>query len=78
MEAHVCPITRDSPAAGRSLAELGIQLKTGAIVVAVMREEGTIVTPEPDLRLVAGDRLVLAGAPDQVGGAIDELVGLVV
>ena len=47
VEAHVCPITQDSPAAGRSLAELELQLKTGATVVAVISEEGTIVAPDP-------------------------------
>ena len=73
VEAQVCPITHDSPAAGRSLEELAIQAKTGATVVALMRDGETIVGPDPDFRLVTGDRVVLAGSPDQVGGAIDEL-----
>jgi CPA2 family monovalent cation:H+ antiporter-2 len=53
----------EGPAAGRSIAELDLRARTGASVVAHEREGGVRANPPAELRLEAGDRLlVLAGA----------------
>lgn len=49
-----------------TLRESGIRARTGATVIAVLRGEESIATPEPDTRFQAGDTVVLMGQPDQV------------
>ncbi|MCK4177127.1 potassium channel family protein [Aciditerrimonas ferrireducens] len=57
-EAHLVEVTlaEDSPAAGRSIADLGIP--RDATVVAVVREE-RVVVPRGDTTLCAGDEVLL-------------------
>lgn len=51
----------NSPCIGRSLAELNFRSATGATVVGVIRSERTIHSPPADLRIEAGDTLMLLG-----------------
>jgi TrkA domain protein len=51
----------DSPAADHSIAELEIRRLTRMTVVALLRDEETILAPEPGETLRAGDRLVVVG-----------------
>ena len=53
----------DSPAAGRSIAELELRRRTGMTVVAVIRGDQALVVPDPSEVLTAGDRLVVLGRP---------------
>jgi TrkA domain protein len=55
-----------SPAVGRTIAELEIRRQTRMTVAAVVRGDAAIVAPEPELRLEAGDRLVVIGRPEDL------------
>jgi len=60
-------------ACNRALRELNLRERTGATVAVVIRDEASIVNPEPTLVLRPGDVLVLLGSADQVAGALQEL-----
>jgi TrkA domain protein len=65
----------DSPGAGRSIAELEIRKRTRMTVAAVVRDEGSIVAPEPSEVLRAADRLVVVGRPVDLAGFVSYVVG---
>jgi K+:H+ antiporter len=50
-----------SMAAGRTLAQLDLRGRTGALVIAIVRDGKPRISPEPDLELFMGDILVLVG-----------------
>jgi len=60
----------DSPAVGKSLAELGLPAQTGAIIVAVIRGEETQSNPGGSYVLKPEDVLVLAGIQEVIRRAI--------
>ena len=55
-----------SSANGRTLAELDMRRRWGVGVAAVRRGESLFTSPEPDLRLAAGDTLVVIGTRAQI------------
>jgi len=55
-------------AAGHTIEELAVRRTTGVTVVAVLRGSLPIVDPDPDLRLVPGDELVVACRQDALDG----------
>jgi monovalent cation:H+ antiporter-2, CPA2 family len=59
-------VTSEGGLAGRTLGELGLRAAAGATVIAVVRGEQSFVNPSPELRLEAGDYLVLVGSHDQI------------
>ena len=63
-----------SPAAGRSLSELGVRGRTGASVLAVSRADGSVIVPTASERLREGDVLALSGAHEAIALAL-ELLG---
>jgi CPA2 family monovalent cation:H+ antiporter-2 len=62
-------VTEGTAAAGRDLRELDLRQRTGATVLAVVREDRPLVPPPSDLRLLPGDALVLVGAHAQIEDA---------
>ncbi|MDR6225647.1 cation:proton antiporter regulatory subunit [Desmospora profundinema] len=54
-----------SPFNGKTIAEERIRERTGVTVLGIIRGDDTIVSPPPDIRLYAGDTLMVAGATDQ-------------
>ena len=68
-------ITADGPAAGRTLRELRLRDRTGASVIAVVRGEQPHPSPSSDLRLEAGDSLVLVGGHEEIDRAFRYLDG---
>ncbi|REJ82016.1 MAG: hypothetical protein DWQ36_20130 [Acidobacteria bacterium] len=60
-------------AVGRTLADLDLRSATGTTVVAVIRGEEPNLSPAPQLRLEAGDTLVVVGAHEQIDTAFDLL-----
>lgn len=58
----------DSPVVGRSIGQERIRTRTGASVVAVLREAGPVPAPEPSFVIEAGDTLVVAGTAAGVEG----------
>jgi len=61
-------VREDSPAAGRTIADLEIRQQTRMTVAAVARDDETIIAPEPDERFRAGDRLVVVGRREDLAG----------
>jgi len=59
-------IDEHSPAAGRTLAEIGLRESTGASVVAVIRERETVTSPTAAFRIEAGDTAVVVGSPEVI------------
>ena len=68
-------LTEDSPATGKSIAELGIRQRTHMTIAAIARPSETIIAPEPDVVLQAGDRLVVIGRPEDLPGFVRDIVG---
>jgi TrkA domain protein len=65
----------DSPAADHSITELEIRQRTRMTVVALLRDEETILAPEPGETLQAGDRLVVVGRQEDLGAFLRHVVG---
>ncbi len=61
-------VPEGSSIAGRTIAELGIGERTGAMILATRNREGTFdTTPSANDRLRAGDTLIVLGTREQVG-----------
>jgi voltage-gated potassium channel len=64
---HELTLKKNSPLAGKSIAEAEIRLKTGAVIMAIHKSHGKFnLQPGPDSTLNAGDTLVLIGTQDQI------------
>lgn len=60
-------------AVGQTLRELDVRHRTGATIIAVVRGERPWPNPDPDMRLEAGDHLVLVGSHAEIEKAFDLL-----
>jgi CPA2 family monovalent cation:H+ antiporter-2 len=69
-------ITSGGALAGRTLQELDLEAAAGAAVIAVVRGEQSHVNPAANLRLEAGDYLVLVGSHDQIERSFIHLDGV--
>jgi voltage-gated potassium channel len=66
-------IPPDCPQAGRTIGELRIRGRTGAVVVAVRKRDGHFeTTPNPDMALDEGDVIIAAGTEEELS-ALDDL-----
>lgn len=54
----------ESPLVGLTVATCRIRSTTGATIVAILREKGSLATPHPDEVLRAEDTLVVIGRPE--------------
>jgi CPA2 family monovalent cation:H+ antiporter-2 len=63
-------LSANSPAVGRSLAQLELRAVTGATVLAIVRDSAGIAVPDAHDPLRAGDILALAGTDDAITAAI--------
>jgi TrkA domain protein len=59
--------------AGATLGDAAIRSRTGASVVAVLRGDEMIVSPTPDFRFQAGDKLIVVGTQSGVDAVRDLL-----
>jgi TrkA domain protein len=57
-----------SPMAGQTLEGAAIRQKTGASVMALLREGKAFPNPQPGERIEAGDTLMVIGSREQVSG----------
>ena len=73
-EVETCRIDDDSPAQGKTLAEIEIRPRTGASVIAWTRAGVTQANPSGHTRLMAGDIVVLLGSRVQIQQAMELLV----
>jgi TrkA domain protein len=55
------PIAPGSPFDGRALADTQARTRTGASIVAVVRDRQVIASPRPDFTFTAGDIVVVVG-----------------
>jgi TrkA domain protein len=68
-------LREDSPGVGKTISELEIRRRTRMTVAAIARDKGSIVAPEPAEQLLAGDRLVVIGRPEDVPTFVAHVVG---
>lgn len=54
----------DSPLVGLTVATCRIRSTTGATIVAILRDSGSLAVPHPDEQLRADDVLVVIGRPE--------------
>jgi len=67
-------IDDDSPAQGKTLAEIALRPRTGASVIAWTRAGVTQANPSENTRLMVGDIVVLIGSRAQIRQAMELLV----
>jgi TrkA domain protein len=53
-----------SPAAGRTIADGGYRTRTGASIVALVRDDQTVPAPGPEVLILGGDVVVALGTPE--------------
>lgn len=63
-------LNEDSPVIGKTLGELNLRGKTGATLIAVVREDETKIGPGANFKLQKDDILVLFGKPEKIERAI--------
>lgn len=66
-------LEKNSPANGKTLAELDLRGKTGATLIAVVRNEETKINPGANYRLCENDILVLLGTAKKIERALKHL-----
>lgn len=71
-DAHVSAfvVAGTDAAHGKTLAQLDLRARTGATVLQVRGEGGVAVSPRADMKLSAGDELLLVGQPEDVERAV--------
>lgn len=69
------PVAPTSACEGHAIGETGLRERTGASIVAVIRNETPIPSPPPDFRLRAGDVAVVVATPQGIREAFAQLQG---
>ncbi|MGH9246744.1 MAG: cation:proton antiporter regulatory subunit [Acidimicrobiales bacterium] len=64
-----------SPATGRTIAELEIRRRTGMTIAAILREHVPLIAPAATETLLAGDRLVIIGRREDLARFRRHVVG---
>jgi len=72
---HALTLDPQSPATGKLIRELALRSSTGASIVGIERAEASVVNPDPDQELRAGDRVLILGPAPQVDLAVAVLGG---
>ena len=62
-------LTAGTVACGKLIRETGLRKETGASIVGIDRNGATIINPEPDEELRAGDQILLLGTTAQLEAA---------
>lgn len=57
-------------AINQAIRDLKLPQVTGAMIMAIYREEGTLVNPPPEMVVMPGDVLVVMGEKDQIQSAV--------
>ncbi len=58
-------LPKNSPLGGRTIGELGVRKKSGASVVAIVRDDLVLASPGPDARFEPEDLVGVLGTPEQ-------------
>lgn len=67
---HALTLNEKAPAVGKLIRELALRSSTGASIVGIERTGASVVNPDPDEELRAGDRVLILGPAPQIGQAI--------
>ena len=59
-------VKEESPLAGRSIGEVGVRQKTGASIIAILRDGRAVPNPQPTAVMQPGDTLMVVGDREQV------------
>ncbi len=70
VEVETCRIEEDSPAVGKTIAQLGLRPRIGTSIIALTRSGITESNPSEKTKLLAGDIVVLLGTRDQISRAM--------
>ncbi len=70
VEVETCRIEEDSPAAGKTIAQLALRPRIGTSIIALTRGGVTESNPADKTTLLAGDIVVLLGTRDQIKRAM--------
>ncbi|HWG96604.1 MAG TPA: cation:proton antiporter [Nitrospira sp.] len=70
VEVETCRIEEDSPAAGKTIAQLALRPRIGTSIIALTRSGVTESNPSEKTKLLAGDIVVLLGTRDQIRRAM--------
>ncbi|GIH68615.1 cation:proton antiporter regulatory subunit [Sphaerimonospora thailandensis] len=65
------PISAGSPYDGRALGDSRVRTRTGASIVAVVRDGQVIASPRPDLVFAPGDVVVVVGTGEGTAAVAD-------
>ncbi len=68
-------VERDGAAAGRTLRDLDLRQRSGALVIALVRGEVSHTNPSPEMTIEPGDCLVLVGSHEEIDRAFELLEG---
>ena len=66
-------IDANSPAVGKALGEMDLRRRTGATLIAAIRDGDSQINPGPDFRFEPDDIIVLFGGPDEIEKALELL-----
>ena len=66
-------VSPESPWAGRTLGDLPVGDGAGIVLLAVLRGDRAIVSPSPEEKIDAGDKLVLFGGHGPLATTLEEL-----
>lgn len=68
-------VGKDSPIAGKTLAEVDLRKKSGVMVIAVVRKSATRTNPPADFTIEEGDILAIIGSHAEMDKAMQVLKG---
>jgi voltage-gated potassium channel len=66
IEIETLALNEKSKWCGKTLMELDIRKKTGATILAIVRDKKTILNPEPTLEMLAGDHIIAFGTEENI------------
>ncbi|HLL69181.1 MAG TPA: cation:proton antiporter regulatory subunit [Micromonosporaceae bacterium] len=67
-------VVSDSPYDGRALGDTKARTRTGASIVAIVRDREVIASPRPDFLMLAGDIVVVVGTAEGTAAVAQILV----
>lgn len=70
LEIEKYQVLEDSFITGKTLKEINLRARTGAMVLAIQRKEETIPNPSSDFEIKKGDILILYGKKEEISSAI--------
>jgi CPA2 family monovalent cation:H+ antiporter-2 len=70
-EMKVIHLEKDSPFAGKTIAEIGMRKNFGVTIMAIRKQEKMTTNPAADTELQAGDVLILFGTSEDMNKCME-------